>query len=315
MLNLGIAFIPFFLSLYDYPVMTLFFMVFSAANILFSRYELWPQTRMRLFHEVLFCLVSMALYLISYKLIYLPLLLTLCPDLKNAVDALGYHSVQVSMDLGIKLRKVWAASIFSFGGIFHPFFGQISQKITVALLCLGNLILLKKGKLPLRFNWILQMILGMIIVILVTEGPILATGVGFIYRVVFPYAAIVVLMFFWLFQGLSYCFFKDPQKMAVRAALWTVLIFGILAEVEMFNTALSANRELNFIRQKVANMDFTKVKSIIVDRPAERDIPKHDDPLDPYQSLLPAFGDFPQRFEYDHMATNRTFIWEMVQAV
>jgi hypothetical protein len=327
---LSISFCVFLISLYDYPVMSLFFLVFSCANILFSKLDVWPKTRIRVINEILFCCLGMAFYLFSYKFIYLPILLKYCPLLRDALLGLmsGYHNVVISIDMPLKIKQFYIGSILSLGSIFHPFLDHISALFVSLILTLGSIIVLlgywfqsykvkalgNKQEL-FKLRWIFQMIFTIIIILPLSIAPILAAGWGFTYRVLFPYSAIIVLIMFWLIHHLSRLFLiKNSQLVANSAAFLLVAIFGVLAQTYMLNTALSANRELKFIRQKLASTDFSKVNTIICEKPIGRPLKELEGALGNVRGL-PVFGDFPQRHEYDHMATNRTFVVEIFQAV
>ena len=323
---LSISFCVFLISLYDYPVMSLFFLVFSAANILFSKLDEWPKTRIRVINEILFCCFGMATYFISYKIIYLPLVLVIFPHLKDVLPTLGYHSVIISMDIPLKIKQFYIASILSFGSIFHPLFDHISAWFFFLIILVGSVTILmrylfrayKTIKNRTSFpglNWILQMLLTVIIILPLSIAPILAVQQGFTYRVLFPYFAIIVLIIFWLIQHLSRLFMIKNSRLASNsAAFFLVAIFGVLAQTYMLNTALSANRELKFIRQKLAATDFSKCSMLICEKPFNRPPAELEGALGEVRGF-PVFGDFPQRHEYDHMATNRTFIVEIIQAV
>ena len=107
---------------------------------------------------------------------------------------------------------------------------------------------------------------------------------------------------------------KKAQLIANCAALFMVTIFGMLAQVYMLNTAKSANRELTFIRQKLASVDFSKTNMLVFEKPFNRPTQELEGALGEVRGL-PVFGDFTQRHEYDHMATNRVFVVEIIHAV
>lgn len=323
-----ISFLAFLISLYDYPVMSLFFLVFSCGNILFSKINLWPQTRIRVISEVLFCCIGMIFYIISYKLIYLPLIVKYYPHLKNVLPTLRYHTVLISTDIALKIKLFYIASIFSFGNILHPFLDHISALLVLIIIGAGSIIVLlgywykshranvleDKSEL-VKLKWVYEMLFAIIIIVPLSIAPNLVTGYGFLYRVLFPYSAIVVVIMFWVLQHLGRLFMvKEEQLIDKWIALLMVAIFGLLAQTQMLNTALSANRELKFIRQKLASVDFSKVNMIICEKPLNRPPEKMEGSLGEVRGF-PVFGDFPQRREYDHMATNRAFIYEIFDGV
>lgn len=325
---LSISFCVFLISLYDYPVMTLFFLVFSCANILFSKLDVWPKTRIRVIHEILFCCFGMAVYFISYKLIYLPLVVVIFPHLKDVLSTLGYHSVTISMDLPLKIKQFYVGSILSFGGIFHPFLDHASALFVFIILVVGSSVVLlgywfyphklktlENKEQLLKLKWIFQMFFTVVIILPLSITPILAAGGGFTYRVLFPYSAIIVLFMFWLLNRLSHLFvIRKAQLVTYSVALFMVIVFGALAQTYMLNTALSANRELKFIRQKLTSIDFSKVNMLICEQPFNRPPKELEGALGEVRGF-PVFGDFPQRHDYDHMATNRSFVVEIFHAV
>jgi hypothetical protein len=322
---LFISFCVLLLSLYDYPVMTLFFLVFSCANILFSKFNAWPKTGIRVIHEILFCCLGMAVYLITYKLIYVPLVLTLFPHLEHALSLMTSHRVEISLDVSLKISRFWAGSVLSLGSVFHPLFGHVSAIFVFIFLSLGCVAVfvvylfrayrsrMIEGRVQLQeLNWILQMILAILIILPLSVAPVLATITGFTYRLVFPYSAIIVLLIFWILLSLSRIFaIQKAQSVANYVALLIVIVFGILAQICMSNTALSANRELVFIRQKLASVDFSKVSELVCLKPNRWP----GEYQGTFGQVEPVFGDLPQRHEYDHMATNRAFMEELFQAV
>ncbi|MBN2137991.1 MAG: hypothetical protein JW720_09300 [Sedimentisphaerales bacterium] len=323
------SFCLFLVSLYNYPVMSLFFVVFTCANILFSGLSQWPRTRVRVIHEVLFCCLGMGVYLLSYKIIYLPLVLSAWPDLQTHSSALGYHKVSLSPDIALTAKQFYIGSILSLGGVFHPLFGSISALCMLLYLSAGSVVVFvgslfckfhskttENITLLNRLNRTWQMLLAVVIIIPLSIAPVLASGVSLSYRVVFPYSAMIVLLMFWVLRGLcNLMSIKRVKAAANWAALFAVLVFGILAHLCMSNTALSANRELTFVRQKLASVDFSTVNMLLCEKPFDRPAAQFKGTLIREIPGYPVFGQLRQRYEYDHMATNRRFVSELFQAV
>jgi len=328
-------------ALYDYPATATFFLVLAAAELLFRPMAQWKETRLKMLHAVVLMCGSMGLFLLSYKFIYLPAVLAGSNRLRMTYAALDYHRISVGFDP--HLFNLGVTSLFekTLGGPLHPlllntatWIGGIfltAWMVLAAGKVVADRIRCRQGTTSLASttfpnveggprlcssqpaHWYLQaggllLVLAVIpaVPMLVAKGDYSNIPPLVFYRTIFVSSSVMMVLFF---RGLMWIADQAgmTRRTSIRNALAAVVlaVFAGAASINMTNTALSANRELRFVRREMEKIHQKGQKAFIVRMPGY---------LPDYESArYPVYGQLSQPFEFDHMATNRTLIRELFQ--
>ncbi len=285
-LLLIVAFMFLFGAFLIYPPNALFFLVFTTAKIFFSKLNEWPKTRRRVTFDIIFCGLTTFFYLSFVKFILAPLFIKFYPKTQELMIDPQRYSLIFSRDLFHKAVQFYDMSLMSFGAWFHAQFDEkIAYPIFFLLLGGALIILFKYVLLPWhqtknseRFSrlrllkWIFQIIFFALFIILFSTSPVLAAKGSFIsYRLIFPYCAMVVLLIFWVLSKSIETIFKNRQNLT-RAVTVTasamIILSAFLASSNLYSSALSAKRELVFIRQKIVDeMPWNTTRVLIIKPP------------------------------------------------
>lgn len=330
---LSSAFFLFLSSFFIYPPNSLFFLVFPFIGVLFSGLSSWQETRMRVVRDIVFCGLGMTAYFLLHKFVLFPYFLAKYPYIWEVVkeEGGGCYQFALSAKLAGARDIFYEISKIALGGVWDTLGEDKPTIIILFTILLGvvaisirNVVaqhvrqdgsasgmtepLLKEfGNLGQRqkIRYGLQAGLICFIIILLSNAPLLlssgATQLGsqrLGYRLIFPYSAMVITVLFWLLFHVSQFEFKGSSVARVVAILVAVSS-GIIASENLLNTSLNANMELNFIRQKLANADFSYVNTIALIK------------LNRSKVIIK------RRLKHDFrlMATNYTFIGGIVKAV
>jgi hypothetical protein len=305
-------------ALLIYPPSSLFVLVFTAANILYSPLAAWPATRARVIRDVVVFGMGMFVYFVSTKWLLLPALSAWDPRCREVLERLTAnteYSFEASFDPAIYLERFARISRIAVGGVFDFVAGDqaaivvaVATGVMILVAILGRLIRHGKhsqdpatGQLP-RASWRIQALVSGAVVIFMMNAPnLLAAGGGFTcYRVLFALSATMVLF---LLNCVNRAIGVAPAMMRARLAIVAGMLLAVsstlIAHRNMVSTAAEANGELTFVRQSLRDVDFSKVRKIVVRR-ASPGNNWHDHTL---------------RGEFAQMATNNCFIWGIVDVV
>jgi hypothetical protein len=305
-------------ALLIYPPSALFVLVFTAAHILYSPLAAWPATRARAIRDVVVFGTGMLVYFVFTKWLLLPALSAWNPRCREVLERLTAnteYSFEASFDPAIYLERFARISRIAVGGVFDLVAGDqaamvISGAGGVMILAavLGRLMRVGKhsqdpatGQLP-PAGWRIESLVSGAVVIFIMNAPnLLAAGGGFTcYRVLFALSATMVLF---LLNCVNWVIGVAPAIIRARLAIVAGMLLAgsstLIAHRNLVSTAAQANRELTFVRQSIRDVDFSKVRKIVVVRAS----PGND------------LHDLTLRGEFAQMATNNCFIWGIVDVV
>ncbi len=293
-------------SLLIYPPTSLFFLLFTLKNILFSKVSLWATTRLRVILDVLFCGSHMVAYFLLTRFVYFPLMSTYNATFREYFTAIrGPYEFSIADDLLGKLNLLYHITRTALNGwntkLHTDFSTQVFWLFVLMIVVLTffhffTLQTSQNNRQPLKqkFGVVLQAVILCALLLIFSVSPLLIASGGFLaYRTIFPYSAMVVLIVFWLVNQITQLISETKREIVVNPLLLVItIIVAIFTQMNLLNTALWANIELNFIRHSLATADFSKVKNLVVVKPFE-------------ESVLTNIN---SSYEFYHMATNLTFI-------
>ncbi len=302
------AFFLLFVAFLIYPPNVLFFLTITSAKILFSKFNSWPKTRLRVSIDILFCITTIFFSLILVKFVITTGMLKLYPGIEQFFIEPERYTLTFTLDLHSKILKFYEILLIAFGLWFHTQFHEnIAYAVMLALLIGGgiliwiNLFHKNKGsfivhkKRSQKIKWLLQMCSFFFLIILISNGPVLVTKTAYLsYRVLFPCCAIICMLIVWIpFEICSYAFKKEWYTSRVNATMTLSICFlllsALLAGSNMYSSALSASKELTFLREKLLDSEDVKgAGSIVILKP-------------PWGS---SFVESTIKHEFNYMATN-----------
>ena len=301
----------FTISLFIYPPTALFFLVFTFANVLFSKISLWATTRLRVAIDVLFCSFYMAVYFILIRFVYFPLLSYYDSDFGAYLASINKsYEFSITSDFSSKIQLLFLITRTALNGWNTKVDNDFSTEVFLLLLAMGVVLtffhfftfqtsLNKSQPLRQKFSLVLQGVAACSLLLILSISSLLISAGGFVaYRTIFPYSAMAILILFWLFYKVTQAISEKKRKAVVNSLLIVItIIAAIVTQTNLLNTALGAHTELNFIRHSLATVDFSRVNRLIFVKPFGDGV----------------FTDKNSNHEFSYMATNLAFVGGIVR--
>jgi len=283
-----IIFILFLATFFIYPPTSLFFLCFTFINALFSVEKNRKDILKLIIRDVGFCIITMISYFLIHRFILLHFLSIKYPNQLRGLTG-GPYEFKISTDFFRSVEIFYVVSKLAFGGSGHAVFGDLWALIVIITIIIGIIFLFKKRKIK---NLLFFINISIFLMLLSNICVLVSKGGFDSYRVIFPYSSMVVIFIFWI----GFHLFSSKLLRNILILLFAIFS-GICASLNLTYSALSANIELNFIRQKLSSQDITKINSILFIKPKGKFI-RHK-----------------LYYEFQFMATNLAFIKGIVDAV
>ncbi|MBI4823516.1 MAG: hypothetical protein HY805_04715 [Nitrospirae bacterium] len=252
-----LAFFVFLVSLLVYPPTALTVLLFPFARIIFSEPSEWQKTRKLLTRDLLFTTAGMSVYYVAHKFLILPFLANRYAPIRKQLDVIMAHpkyELSITGDFIEKARQFLKLSGVALSGAWHLAFGSKVALAVLVLLLVGCALVLYRGsKGSGSIGRKAQMLFFVVLLILLANTPMLVAKGSFVtYRFVFVYSAMAVIGLFWLLHRLS---LSGLKRFSYAIMVFLVVSSGALTLRNMTQTAINANIELEFVRQKIASFD------------------------------------------------------------
>ena len=262
---LALAF--FVVSAFFYTPKTMVFLVPTLATILFTNVSSWSETRLKVIRDLVLYGLGCLVYFILVKIFFAP-----SPD---KMPALYRFSITTDIPAKITLFKnnitvpafnLW--NIYPNEKIYH---------LTLFVILAGAIITITKifsqkcnAKKKLSDAWRITQIAIAIIILLLASNTInlVASGAVFLYRTVFVYMAMIVLLLVWSFNAIGEIFPKGlGQKFFTIIISCVFIAGGVFANYVTFYNALNSSIEFNFICSQISKYGNKEIRRIHVVRP------------------------------------------------
>jgi hypothetical protein len=258
------------LSFYNYPVMGVFFCIFTYATLLFSGEEPRKLVYVKCLQEIIFLSVSMILFFVSFKVVYQPTLFSVFPDLQVVYEQLSYHKLELSLSWRSFLMPLVYGAIPTTSGPFHPVLGDgaalisaIFAAVLIFLFFMGragksvtNKNYNKNGLLLLDRRRLIEALIGFCIFYPLSLSPVmLSSWQHTLYRTALGSCCLYLLLFMFLLKGVLDRFIIPLRREHFYAYLLILLFLTSAAfyHLTVTNYAVSATREQQYISQVVAD--------------------------------------------------------------
>lgn len=234
-----------------------FFLVPTAAMVLFKKMEDWPDTRIRFLRDCGLFVAAGLLYFLLHRFIILPALVSKFPYCRTS----GGYTFGFTTDWAGKFDSFKVASFFALN-LWNTYYSKNVAPYVLKFICFGVLIaacvyfykLLRQPtkrwqgvKHALQVTAVCAAIVVMVNIIL-----LLPQGSFFQCRVIYSYHAVIVLVFFWAFTQSFKWLPKARYQVVVLAGAFIMMIAaGILSQRTVFFTAVNHYLSQAYVRAKI----------------------------------------------------------------
>ena len=271
----------FLIALFIYQPSTLFVFVFTFCLVLFSPTNSWPKTRLLVIWDILFYGTCMTIYfLLNWFFITIPTINRGGSFHFTPSQNSGYK-ISLTNNIFSKLSLLQDTILVSASGTWHLLFGNYGALTTSTIIILSICIIFiltsrnssqknfpKVNKTNSALFYRIQMILmGLILFFCANSSTFLSEGnfelLG--YRVLLPGSAMILILQFALLRKIDKLLIRKYKISILKSiALCLVLFCGIITLRNVLDVARNCNRELTFIRTKLALADYSTIDRFVV---------------------------------------------------
>lgn len=242
-----------------------FFLVPTAAMLLFQDMDEWPDTRLRFLRDSVLFVTAGLTYFLFHRFIFLPALVSQYPNSRTD----GGYTFAFTADWVGKFNafKVVSARAMNLWNIYYGYYGNYVSNLVFWFICFGVLmaaaayfykLLCEPTERWRRVGYSLQLqVAGATVILMVNVILLVPTGTFGMFRTIYPYQAVIMLSFFWAFTKVAWWLSeKHRQAVILSGAVLMMLASGILSQRTVFFTAVNQYMSQAFVRAKlVPHMD------------------------------------------------------------
>lgn len=244
-----------------YPVGICFFLVPTAAMLLFKDINEWPDTRLRFLRDSALFVISGLIYFLFHRFIFLPALVTHFPN--SHITEGGYVFAFTADWVGkFNAFKVISARAMNLWNIYYGYYGNYVSNLVFGFICFGVLmavaayfykLLRQRTRRWQGVRHALQLTAACLaIIVMVNTILLLPKGTFGQFRTIYPYQSVIVLCLFWAFtQVVWWLSEKRRQVVMLAVAVAMMLVGGILGQRTVFFTAVNQYMSQAFVRAKL----------------------------------------------------------------
>jgi hypothetical protein len=306
LLRAGILFLA---ALFIYPATAVFIFVLTFMTILFSPLSRWRQVRAVVMRDCIFAVVLMGVYWIGNGYIF-----RWAMGQGWGRDLPWQHEYQMKVGFPFwqKIDLLGETILTSLSGPWHLFLGNAGAWLTGAFVAgFGLITLLRRPALHTdgrqmetgRFWGGQRFAAGVGLFLLMNLPALAAKGVSALlgYRVILPGMAMFFILQFVLMQKTEQVWRARPLTVGIirGTAVFLLMMYGLLAAVNVKDAARNYHKELQFLRQALEGFDDRQFNAIVVKQiPAGKTLIHRRMPL-----------------EFSFMITSHHHLWAVIKEV